>query len=81
MCNNLLEYHIVMLPSRLGSIIGTNIFGDIWTSYKSLKYSYTSSKGQTPRFHTPRYVQGLEAELDEHRIIVSMFQHVTKYKT
>ncbi len=66
-----------MLPSRPSFIIGTNIFGEIWTLHKSLSYSETSSKGQTHRFHTPRFVQGLEVDLDEHRGATRMFQHVT----
>jgi hypothetical protein len=45
-----------MLPSRLSSTIETHIFGNIWTSHKSLGFLYTSSKGQTPKFHTPRFV-------------------------
>jgi hypothetical protein len=39
----------------------------------------TSSKGQTPRFHTPRYVQRIEVELDEHIRTTTMFQQTTKY--
>jgi hypothetical protein len=45
-----------MLPSRPSSTTGTNIFGDIWTSHKSLGSSYISSKGQTPRSHTLGFV-------------------------
>jgi hypothetical protein len=68
-----------MLPSRPSSTIGTNTFGEIWTSYKSLGSLSTSSRGQTPRFHTQGSMQGLEVDLDEHRKATSMFQHVAKY--
>jgi hypothetical protein len=63
-----------LLPSRPSSTTWTNIFGDIWTSHKSLGSSDTSSNKQTPKFHTPRSVQGLEVELDEHRRVASMIQ-------
>jgi hypothetical protein len=66
-----------MLPLRPNSIIRINIFGDIWTSQKSLGSSNISSTGQTPKFHTPRFIQGLEVNLDEHRKIISMFQQAT----
>ncbi len=59
MCNNLLQYHIInegVLPSRPNSIIGTNIFGHIQISHRSLGYSYTNSRGQILKFHTPRFV-------------------------
>ncbi len=68
----------VMPPSRPSSAIDSNIFGDIWTSRKSLGSSYTSSREQIPRFHTPGSVQGLEAKLDEHRRVASMFQQAAK---
>jgi hypothetical protein len=45
----------------------------------SLGSSGVSSKGQIPRFHTPRSMQGIEAELDEHKKIVSMFQQAIEY--
>jgi len=70
-----------MLPSRPSFAIGTNIFGDIWISHKSLDYFDISSRGQTPRFHTLGSIQGLEIEMDEHRRTTSMFQHATKYNT
>ncbi len=70
-----------MLPSRPSSAIGTNIFGDIWISHKILGYFDISSRGQTPRFHTLRSIQGLEVEMDEHRRTTNMFQHATKYNT
>jgi hypothetical protein len=60
-----------MLPSRPSFAIGTNVFGEIWIAHKSLGSLGTSSRGQTPRFHTPRFVQGLEVNLDEHKIVVS----------
>jgi hypothetical protein len=56
-----------------------NVFGEVWTSRKSLGSLGTSSKGQTLRFNTPRFVQGLEAKLDEHKKIAIMFQHVAEY--
>jgi hypothetical protein len=49
-----------MLSLRPNSTIRTNIFGDIWTSQKSIGSSNTSSTRQTPRFHTTRFIQGLE---------------------
>jgi hypothetical protein len=70
-----------MLPSRPSSAIGTNIFGDIWISHKSLSYFDISSRGQTPRFHTLGSIQGLEVEMDEHRKTTSMFHHATQYNT
>ncbi len=63
-----------MLPLKPNSTIKTNIFGDIWTSQKTVGSSNTNSMKQTPRFHTPRFIQGLEANLDEHRKVTSMFQ-------
>jgi hypothetical protein len=33
------------LPSRPGFDVRTNIFGDIWTSHKSLGFSNTSYRG------------------------------------
>jgi hypothetical protein len=68
-----------MLPSRPSSLTKTNIFGEIWTTHKSLGSSSTSSKGQTPSFHTPKFVQGLETNLDEHMRIATMFQQVAVY--
>jgi hypothetical protein len=66
-----------MLHSRPSSTTCMNVFGEVWTAHRSLGSSNTSSKGQTPRFHTPGFVQGIEVELDEHRKIVTMFQHAT----
>ncbi len=34
-----------MLPSKLNSIIGMNVFREVWTTHKSLGSSSTSSKG------------------------------------
>ncbi len=71
-----------MLPSRPNSAIETNIFGDIWTSHKSLGSSYIGYRGQTLSwFHTLGSLQGLEVKLDECRKTTSMCQHVAKYKT
>ncbi len=68
-----------MLPSRPSSVISMNIFGEVWTTHKNLNSLGTSSRGQTPRFHTPRFVQGIEVELDEHIITSTMFQQAVKY--
>jgi hypothetical protein len=51
-----------------------NVFGEIWITHRSLGSLNTSSKGQTPRFHTLGSVQWIEVELDEHRKVTSMFQ-------
>jgi len=56
-----------------------NVFGKIWTAHRSLSSSCTSSKGQTPRFHTLGNVQGIEAKLDEHKRATTMFQQEAKY--
>jgi hypothetical protein len=45
----------------------------IWISHRSFSLD-TSSKGLTPRFHMPRFVQGLEADSDEHRRATNMIQ-------
>jgi len=45
-------------PSKPSSTTCMNLFGEIWTAHKSLGSLGTSSKGQTPRFHTPGSVQG-----------------------
>ncbi len=63
-----------MLPSRPSSAIGTNIFREIWTAHRSLGSLSISYKGQTPRFHTPKFVQGLEVDLDEHKRVATMFR-------
>ncbi len=68
-----------MLPSKPSFTTSTNVFGEIWIAHKNLGSSCTSSKGQTPRFHTPGFVQGIEAKLDEHKRVASMFQQVTQY--
>ncbi len=68
-----------MLPSRPSSTTNMNVFGEVQTPQKSLGSSSTSSKGQTPRFHTLWSVQGIEAKLDEHKRVIIMFQHVAKY--
>jgi hypothetical protein len=62
-----------MLPSIPSFAIGTNIFKEIWIAHRSLGFLGISSRGQTPRFHTPKYVQGLEVDLDEHRKATTMF--------
>jgi hypothetical protein len=46
---------------------------------QEFKFIRSSSRGQTPRFHTPRFVQGIEIELDEHIRTSTMFQQVVKY--
>ncbi len=68
-----------MLPSRPSSVIGINVFGEMWITHISLCSSSASSKDQTPRFHTPEFIQGLEANLDEHRKVATMFQQVVEY--
>ncbi len=68
-----------MLPSRPSSATITNVFGEVWIAHRSLGFVGTNFKGQTPGFHTPEFVQGLEANLDEHRRTATMFQHATKY--
>ncbi len=64
-----------MLPSRPSSIINMNVFKEIWISHRSLGSSGTNSKGRIFRFHTTRFVQGIEVELDEHIRTTIMFQH------
>jgi hypothetical protein len=66
-----------MLPSRPSFTISTNVFGEIWTAHISIGSLGTSSRGQTPRFHTPGSVQKIEAKLDQHRRTTSMFQQAT----
>ncbi len=56
-----------------------NVFGEAWTAHKSLGSLGTSSRGQTPRFHTLRSMQGIEIEQDEHRRVLIMFQQVAEY--
>ncbi len=68
-----------MLPSRPSFVTRTNIFGEIWTTHNNLGFSCISSKSQTFRFHTPRFMQKLEANLDEHKKVAGMFQHVAEY--
>ncbi len=55
------------------------MFGEIWNVHKSLGSSSINSRRQIPRFHTLGFVQGLEANLDEHKITTSMFQQATYY--
>jgi hypothetical protein len=62
-----------MLLSKLSSTTRINIFGEFCTTHISLGSSCTSSRGQTNRFHTLEFVQGIEADLDEHRRVVTMF--------
>jgi hypothetical protein len=63
-----------MLPSRPSSTTSMNVFGKVWIAHKSLSSSCSSSRGQIPKSNTPRFVQGLEVELDEHRRVATMFQ-------
>jgi hypothetical protein len=63
-----------MLPLKPCSATCMNVFGEIWITHRSLGSLNTSSKGQTPRFHTLGSVQWIEVELDEHRKVTSMFQ-------
>ncbi len=62
-----------MLPSRPSFATIMNVFGEVWTAQRSLNSSGTSSKGQTPSFNAPRFVQGVEVELDEGRRTTIMF--------
>jgi len=62
-----------MLPLKPSFVIGMNVFGEIWIAHKSLSSSGTKSRGQTLRFNTPGFVQGLEAKLDEHKRTTIMF--------
>jgi hypothetical protein len=50
-----------MLPSRRCYATCMNVFGEVWIAHISLGSLGTSSKGQTPSFHTPGFVQGIEA--------------------
>ncbi len=68
-----------MLPSKTSSTTCMNVFGEIQLAHSNLSSSRTSSRGQTPRFHTLGFVQGMEVNLDEHRKAATMFQQVTKY--
>jgi hypothetical protein len=49
---------ILVNLSKPSSTTCMNLFGKIWTTHKSLGSLGTSSKGQTPRFHTLGSVQG-----------------------
>ncbi len=69
----------MLLPSRPSSATSTNVFEEIWTTHRSLGSLSINSKGQTPKFHTSKFVQGLEVDLVEHRKIANMFQHIAKY--
>ncbi len=62
-----------MLPLRPTSATCMNVFGEISTAHRSLGSLGTSSKGQTPRFHTLGSVQRIEVRLDEHRKVATMF--------
>jgi len=55
-----------------------NVFGKVWITHKNLGSFGISFGGQTPRFHTPRFVQGIEVELDERKRASTMFQQATK---
>jgi hypothetical protein len=68
-----------MLSSKPSFTTSMNVFREAWTAHKSLGSLGTNSKGQTPRFHTLRFVQGIEAKLDEHKRTITMFQQVAKY--
>jgi hypothetical protein len=50
-----------------------NVFGKVWTTHSSFGSSCTSSRGQTPRFQTPRFVKGIKLELDQHKKVTTMF--------
>ncbi len=68
-----------MLPSRPSLATNINVFREVQTTHRSLGSSGTNSNGQTPRFHTPRFVQGMEVKLDDHKIVATMFQQVAEY--
>jgi hypothetical protein len=68
-----------MLPLRPIFATCMNVFGEVWIAHRSLGLLGTSSKGQTPRFHTLGFVQGTKLELDEHRRTITMFQQIAKY--
>ncbi len=68
-----------MMPSRPSFTTRMNVFGKVQTTHKSLNSSSTSFKGQILKFNTPRSVQGVEAQLDEHKRTTTMFKHVVKY--
>jgi len=55
------------------------VFGEVWTTHMILDSSYISSRGETPRFNTLGFVQGVEVELDKHKRVAIMFKHVIKY--
>ncbi len=54
-----------------------NVFGEVQTAHKSLNSLDINSKGQNPRFNTPRFMQGVEAKLDEHIKTTTMFKQTT----
>jgi hypothetical protein len=56
-----------------------NVFGEVWITHRSLDPLGTSFKGQTSRFNTLGYVQGVKVELDEHRRTTIMFKQATTY--
>jgi hypothetical protein len=55
------------------------VFGEVWTTHMILDSSGINSRGETPRFNTLGFVQGVEAELDKHKRVTIMFKHVIKY--
>jgi hypothetical protein len=68
-----------MLPLKPSFVTCMNVFGKIWITHRILGSLGISSKGWTPKFNTPRSMQGVEAKLDEHRRATTMFQQGTKY--
>ncbi len=68
-----------MLPSRPSFVTCINVFGEVQTAHMNLGSSCISSRDQIPGFHTPGFVQGVEAKLNEHRRIAIMFQQVVEY--
>jgi hypothetical protein len=67
-----------MLPSRPIFARRMNVFQEVWIAHKSLGLSSIISRGQTPRFHTAGFVQGIEPEFDEHKKTTTMFQQATE---
>jgi hypothetical protein len=49
-----------MLPLRPSSTTRMNVFGEVWTTHKSLDSLGTSSRGQIHTFNTLGFVQGVE---------------------
>jgi hypothetical protein len=50
-----------MLPSKPSFATCMNVLGEILTTHKSLGSLGTTSRDQTPRFHTPGSMQGIKA--------------------